>query len=99
MYCKLDVLHIKGYLGPDFVTFKKGLAVFFSIYFVNSITCIESIKMSIGTDKWNVAMRILETEMLHSHSNKAPAIFVSFLLTEITTVMILGSFPYHGRTL
>ena len=38
-------------------------------------------------------------EMLDSPSNKAPAIFVSFLLTEITTVMILGSFPYHGRTL
>ena len=37
--------------------------------------------------------------MLDSPSSKAPAIFVSFLLTEIATVMILVSFPYHGRTL
>ena len=38
-------------------------------------------------------------EMLHSPSNKAPAISVPFLVTEITTVMILVSFTYHGRTL
>ena len=46
-----------------------------------------------------VFLRHMKSEMLDSPSNKAPAIFVSFLLTEITTVMILGSFPYHGRTL
>ena len=39
------------------------------------------------------------SEMLDSPSNKALAIFVSFLLTEIPTVMILVSFPYHSRTL
>ena len=41
----------------------------------------------------------VQPEMLDSPSNKALAIFVSVLLTEITKVIILVSFTYHDRTL
>ena len=60
--------------------------------FKQNLTCISlSVRANLkGT---------FQSEMLYSSSNKAPAIFVSFLLTEITTVMILVSFTYHGRTL
>ena len=77
--------------GPYYWGYLASLAIYRNVSEYLLFEYFYKVKGSIKIKK--------KSEMLDSPGNKAPAIFVSFLLTEITTVMILGSFPDHGRTL